>query len=251
MWLYLFVKESGMKRAAWSLVVLICYSQVLPGYGQGIAARPSAIASYYLHIDPTLGQALGLDEKDITNINMRNTHYENSVLVMDSTFNLLYYRINSETNIELLPLETLVSCVRCTRLGYPFVSLKKAAKKGKQLQYVTIEVSFEPGTSETLNGDNQGINTRNNQDIVVETKHMVVSPNVRIDLEFGDYSGKKVATFSGIYSGNQRVQLGKTSKFTSDIYITKNESNGRNEAYYVYLNLALDNLVKQVNAIVN
>ncbi len=208
-----------------------------------------ALHRYMLMIDAALHENLQLVPAAIRGINMQTKNPE-ATLLMDSTFNIIRQRINDETDVEILPVNTLEGIVQYSKMGYPIAGAKKTAKASDRKHFIEVNVEVQP------HGSSTGTSTLAKEDLggaevsaqSVRTNHY---PVIKVNLKLSDENGKKVKTYQGVYKSKEGLRsevegihadFGGLSVFfdiNSDIAVLP---------YYEFLFYAVSDLVYQVKA---
>lgn len=225
------------------LVIAVLLGSLCP-----MSAQEVALTRYFLAIQADLSETLNIDNQTLWGINTQSTNPQ-SVRFMDSTYNLVTQRINNETSIKILPRQAMEGSVKYTRMGYPFARLKKAAKSASFEGYLTLEVTLE-GTGEVQTSTEQDVSIFNDGevDFSLIDRELTVFPKVSITVELGDSNGKRTNKMVGVFRGDQTINI-QSRDVSLGIFVLNMRTSSGQLPYYVYLNLALDDLIDQLNAL--
>ena len=175
-----------------------------------------------------------------------------------------YLSSYTETDLKILPLETLQSKLRFLPNGYPLQNgFKKAAKVSDYEQFlnINIQVNIETQTTGTTTEENLVVDTRedirtahydNNNikifwkaNVTATSKRDIFKPIVTVTLKFGGSNGKKTAKYKGVFKSQDKI-VSSTKTYSSESMSSATNMESDKMAYYDLLNKAIDNLVQQM-----
>ncbi|MCB9426220.1 MAG: hypothetical protein H6584_04235 [Flavobacteriales bacterium] len=128
-----------MIRLHSALLTLLLFVTTIAA-AQNINSEPTAISAYRINVEDDMYLAMDLDPNTIVALLFQQDKPEAKKL-MQNTLDLIYEKINTETAIQLAPIETLKEHTKYSKMGYPIGTLKKAGKSGVAKQYVSIDIT--------------------------------------------------------------------------------------------------------------
>lgn len=216
---------------------IICFCT----YGQKILAQPTALASYTMHFNDDMNLALGIDFDTTMDIMLQKNTPE-AKAIMTTSLHAIYSKINTLTNLQLMPSDTLKGDINYSRMGYPLSGFKKIKKTAIADQYIKIMISIGGAKSQS----ETTTNLRGRSLPVDQVTEIVeLYPEIVITLKFADAKGKKTRKIKGKYRHDKKIWI------TSEkIRVPSTEITTDQEAdaipYYKFLDKAIDALIIQL-----
>jgi len=207
---------------------------------QEIPEKETSLCWFNLAVEEDMYLPMELDAKTLMAITFQKDNPEAKEL-MGNSLAVVYNKLNKETAITLLPVESLEGKVKYSRMGYPLASLKKASKKGNFEQYVRVDIEVS-GARNTTNTFSREVTTEVNQD-VQRTK---VKPQIRVIFKFADKDGNTIDKVQGTYRHDEKVEI--TSRRLSTMgWSLAYDQEADAIPYYYFLEKAVEDLVSKLN----
>ncbi len=208
---------------------------------QEIPAKETALCWFNLAVEQDMYLPMELEAETLMAITFQKDNPEAKEL-MENSLAVVYNKINEETAITLLPVESLKEDVRYSRMGYPLASLKKASKKGDFKQYARIDIE--------VSGARRSSNTFSRELSETEVDHGVqrvkVKPQIRVTLKFADKDGNTIDKVQGVYRHEEKVEI--TSRRLSTMgWSLAYDQEADAIPYYYFLEKAVEDLVKKLD----
>lgn len=204
---------------------------------QDIPAKETALCWFNLTVEEDMYLTMELEPKTMLAILFQKDNPEAKAL-MGNSLAMIYKKVNEETDLTLLPVESLEGKVNYSKMGYPLASLKKASKKGDFSQYVRIEIEVSgvgKSTSTTSTGG----------DIANESQRVKIKPQVLVNLKFGDADGYTIDKIQGKYRHEEKVEITSES-LTALGWSYAYEQEADIIPYYYFLEKAVEDLVSKL-----
>lgn len=223
-----------MTQFRFTLIALFLFSF---SFAQNISNEPTAISAYRINIQDDMYLAMEMDPGTAMALMMQLDKPEAKRLMRNS-LDLIFKKINEETALQLLPIETLKDHLTYSKMGYPIGTLKKASKSGVSQQYVNIDITVsgaQRSTSTTTIGGPV--------DYVEENSK--VKPVLQIVLKFADASGSNTEKVKGKYRHDEKIEINSESLGQFGWFFQL-ENDAESIPYYYFLEKAIDDLISQL-----
>lgn len=223
----------------------------------------TAISSYFFIAQDQVYLNLGISAETNTAI-MFQKDDEEARSFMTTSLNIVLDSLNEKTDLTILPANTLEGKVTYSRTGFPLSSLKKAAKKSDQAQYVKIDInvlgtktrSRSSTISQNLTDDDNDVGVQvDDADLALSqtTSTSQYYPKVEVTLKFGDSEGKTALKITGEYIHDELVSVSTESTDVSLVgrnslmgITIMNSEGGTEIPFYAFLALAVEDLIQQL-----
>lgn len=212
----------------------------LTGRAQQAKEVPTALSMMTISVMEDLYPSMELDPQTMFALSLQQPN-DKAEELMFTSFDLIRNMMLDSAGIDILPVDALQGKVRYSRLGFPLVSLKKAAKKSDYQQYVKVDIEVSPFRPSTSTGT---IPAEGPMGIEVDQTNYQsrFRPEVTVRLKFADASGKSLGTLRGVYVHDEKVQMTSQDLIVSGWQIPINRS-AAPIPYYYFLQQAVADLV--------
>ena len=244
-----------MKHSYTSLCLILITSF---SFAFTIPNKPTAISRFLFTSEQQLHLCLGIDDKTIQAINFQKDDADAKAFMAQSLA-VIRDSMKKHTEIPLLPIETLKDKITYTRMGYPLAGLKKAAKKGEQDQYVTIDILVRGVKNLTISNidENEIEISTPTTEVDIEgvsakktLSEMEFYPQIQVIMKFADKNGKVIEKLTGEYTYPKPVTIETASSSLvigeGTEIILDEEADAEQIPYYAFLGKAVMNLIQQL-----
>ncbi len=223
-----------------SSLTILLFALSLKLFAQQIPAKKTALSWFNLAVQDDMHSPMELDSETLWAIMFQKDNEEAKTL-MGNSLAIIYDKVNKQTNITLLPAESLGGKVKYSRMGYPLASLKKASKKGNFEQYVKIDIEVSGARSNSTTLSREVADSGVDQ----ELERVRVKPQIWVTLKFADKDGNTIDKVRGKYRHEKRVEI--TSRSLSSMgWTVTHDREADAIPYYYFLEKAVDDLVQKL-----
>ncbi|MEP4532974.1 MAG: hypothetical protein ABJ004_07805 [Cyclobacteriaceae bacterium] len=212
-------------------------------FAQSLKPVETPVSRFMLMVDADMHNLMELDAKTTYALAMQLKN-DAALQLMNESFEIMQSMLNDSTNFSIPNVDALKGVVKYSLMGFPIGTLKKAAKNGKNEQYVQVDIMVESPQSSTKTSQ-VSTELASGEEVSQGVERMKIRPQVRVILKFADANGKTISKYTGKYRHDEKFEVNANTIGMSGFSLTT-DIVAEPIPYHYFLTKAIEDLIQQL-----